>query len=76
MRFGLFENIRSRVLPREWVGALTSYKMFREYRRSQKDEEGEVEWKVDQFTSVMLKSPRRMKCEELGREWKEWIRFS
>ena len=65
------------MLPREWVGALTSSNMFRKNRRSQKvDEEGEVEWKVGQLPSVMLKSPRRMKCEELGREWKEWIRFS
>ena len=54
------------------MGALTSCNMFRKNRRSQKvDEEGKVEWKVDQFTSVMLKSLRRMRYEELGRERRE-----
>ena len=54
---------RSRILPYECVGTSTSCNKLSEFVASQKAEAGEIELKVDQWMSVILKSPRSIALE-------------
>ena len=72
IKSGKLENIRSRVFPNLGVEPSITCTRFSERSGSQKIvEEDEEACNVDQLTSVMLKSPSKIRCEGLSNYDKE-----